>query len=113
MPGTFSRSILKNAEAGTIDRVQVSAKFAEVKGPLALEPVASEEDLADRLNGEQMSVTVRIRVPRIATGVGYWPPTERAVQKAKALFEAGKPLTFEDMESSNIANAWLFDRKPR
>jgi hypothetical protein len=106
VPGTFSRSILKNAEAGGIERLQVSAKFEEIKGPLTLEPVDSEEALSAMVHKEPMSLVTRIRVPRIVTSVCYWPPSEEAMQKAKALFDAGKPVTFQDIESSNLADAW-------
>ena len=106
VPGTFSRSILKNAEAGQVERLRVSAKFEEIKGPLTLEPVTSEEALSDMVHKEPMSVVTRIPVPRIATSVGYWPPSEEAMEKAKALLDAGKPVTFEDIESSNLADAW-------
>jgi hypothetical protein len=113
IPGTFSRSILRDAAAGTIDRVHIAAKFEQIKGPLTLQRLNSEEDLADSINKAQMRVVMRVRVPRIATSVGYWPPTEQAVEKAKALFAAGKPLTFDDIESSNIADAWLVNKRPR
>jgi hypothetical protein len=110
VPGTFSRSILKDTEIGKIDRVHISVKFDEIKGPLTLEPVNSEEALADILEKEQMAIMERVRVPRIVSDVGYWPPTAEAAQKAKALLEAGKPVTFGDMESTNIMDAWRFDR---
>ena len=111
VPGTFSRSILKNTDAGEIERLRVSAKFAEIKGPLTLEPVNSEEALSAMVHKEPMSLVTRIRVPRMVTSVGYWPPNEEAVQKAKALFDAGKPVTFEDIESSNLADAWRFRKR--
>jgi hypothetical protein len=109
-PGTFSHSILKDTEAGKIDRVHISAAFDKIKGPLTLEPVNSEEVLADIHKKERMAVVMRVRVPRIVSDVGYWPPTAQAAQKAKALLDAGKPVTFEDMESTNIMDAWRFDR---
>lgn len=109
-PGTFSHSILKSTEAGKIDRVHISAKFDGIKGPLTLEPVNSEEALADILKKEQMTVVMRVRVPRIISDVGYWPPTNKAMQKAKALFDAGKPVTFADIETTNIMDAWRFNR---
>jgi hypothetical protein len=111
VPGTFSHSILKNAEAGAIEKINVSAKFEETKGSLKLEPVSSEEALSAIVHKEPMSLVTRVRVPRIVTSVGYWPPTEQSAQKAKTLFDAGKPVTFEDIESSNLADAWSF-RKP-
>jgi hypothetical protein len=63
VPGTFSQSILKNAEAGEIERLRVSAKFAEIKGPLTLEPVNSEEALSAIAHKEPMSLVRRVRVP--------------------------------------------------
>jgi hypothetical protein len=51
-PGVASQSVLKDAQAGTVNRVHVSAKFDEIKGPLALEPVNSEATLADLVGGE-------------------------------------------------------------
>ena len=110
VPGTFSHSILKDTEIGKIDRVHISAKFDEIKGPLTLEAVNSEEALADILKKERMAVVMRVRVPRIVSNLGYWPPTAQAMQKAKALFDAGKPVTFEDIESPNIMDAWRFNR---
>lgn len=110
VPGTFSHSILKNTEVGKIDRVHISAKFDEIKGPLTLEPVNSEKALADIVKKEPMAVVMRVRVPRIVSNVGYWPPTAEAMQKVKALFDAGKPVTFEDIESPNITDAWRFNR---
>jgi hypothetical protein len=108
--GTFSHSILKDTEAGKIDRVHISANFDEIKGPLTLELVKSEEALADIFKKERMTVVMRVRVPRIISDVGYWPPTAEAMQKAKALFDAGKPVTFEGIESTNILDAWRFNR---
>ncbi|WP_375787759.1 restriction endonuclease [Bradyrhizobium sp. Pha-3] len=106
VPGTFSRSILKNAEAGEIERLRVTAKFGEIKGPLTLEPVNSEGALSDIVHKEPMSLVTRVRVPRIMTSVSYWPPSDEAMKKAKALFDAGKPVIFDDVESSNLADAW-------
>jgi Restriction endonuclease len=111
VPGTFSHSILKNAEAGEIERLQVSAKFEAIKGPLTLEPVDSEETLSAMVHKQPMSLVTRIPVPRMVTGFGYWPLSETSLQKAKALFDAGKPVTFEDIESPNLADAWRY-RKP-
>jgi hypothetical protein len=113
VPGTFSHSILKNTDAGEIERLRVSAKFAEIKGPLTLEPVNSEEALSAMVHKEPMSLVTRIRVPRMVTSVGYWPPNEEALQKVKALFNAGKPVTFEDIESSNLADAWRLPQRSR
>ena len=109
-PGTFSRSILKDAEAGKIDRVHISAAFDEIKGPLTLEPVNSEEVLADIHKKERMAVVLRVRVPRIVSDVGYWPPTAQAMQKVKALLDAGKAVTFDGIEGPNIMGAWRFSR---
>lgn len=113
VPGTFSQSILKNTEAGTIDRVRISAKFDEIKGPLILEPLNSEQALPDVFKKQQVTVVTRVRVPRIVSNVGFWPPNEESTRKVKALFEAGKPVTFEDVESPNIMEAWRFDRSSK
>jgi hypothetical protein len=113
VPGTFSHSILKNVEAGGIERLRVSAKFEGIKGPLTLEPVNSEEALSAMVHKEPMSMVTRVRVPRIVTSVGYWPPSEEAMQKAKALFDAGKTVTFEDIESSNLADAFRSRERPK
>lgn len=110
VPGTFTRSILQDTEVRKISRVHISARFDEMKGPLTLEPVDSEEILAEAIKNAQVTVVTRVRVPRIISNVGFWPPSERAVQKVKELFKAGKPVTFEDVESSNIMEAWRFDR---
>jgi hypothetical protein len=112
-PGTFSQSILKDTEARKVDRVHISAAFDEIKGPLTLEPVISEETLSDIHKNQQMAFVLRVRVPRIVSDVGYWPPTEQAAQKVKALIKAGKPVTFADMESTNILDAWRFDRRSK
>ncbi|WP_441234476.1 restriction endonuclease [Bradyrhizobium sp. 930_D9_N1_4] len=110
VPGTFSQVILKNAEARQVERLHISAKFEEIKGPLTLETVTSEEALSAIVHKEPMSLVTRIRVPRLVTDLGYWPPSEEALQRAKALFEAGKPVTFEDIESSNLVDAWRFGK---
>jgi hypothetical protein len=112
VPGTFSHSIPTNAEAGEIEKIQVSAKFEEIKGSLELEPVGSEEALLDIVHKAPLAAVMRLPVPRIVTSVGYWPPSVEAVEKAKALFDAGTPVTFEDIESSNLADAWRFDKTP-
>lgn len=111
VPGTFSQNILRNAEAGQVERLHISAKFEEIKGPLTLAPVTSEEALSAIAHKEPMSLVTRLRVPRLVTDFGYWPPSEEAMQKAKALFIAGKPVTFEDIETSNLADAWRFGRR--
>jgi hypothetical protein len=113
VPGTFSHSVLKNAEEGAIEKIKVSAKFEKIKGSLELEPVSSEEALSAMVHKEPVLLVTRIRVPRIVTSVGYWPPSEEAIQKAKALFDAGKPVTFEDIESSNLADAWRFPKRSK
>lgn len=84
VPGTFIRSILKNTEAGAIEKLKVSVKFEKVKGSLELEPVRSEEALSEIHKKALLAVVTRVRVPRIVTSVGYWPPTEEAVQKASS-----------------------------
>lgn len=109
-PGVVSQSVLKDTKAGTIDRVHVSAKFEEIKGPLTLEPVNSEEALADIVKKERTSLVIRVRVPRIVSDVGYWPPTIETAQKVKAMLDAGTPVTFEGMEGTNIMDAWRFKR---
>jgi hypothetical protein len=108
-PGTFSHGILKDTEADKIDRVHISATFDEIKGPLTLEPVNSEEALADILKKERMAVVMRVRVPRIVSDVGYWPPTTQAMERAKALFDDGQPVTFDAIEGTNILDAWSFN----
>jgi hypothetical protein len=110
VPGVVSQSVLKDTKAGTIDRVHVAAKFDEIKGPLTLEPVNSEEALADIVKKERTSLVIRVRVPRIVSDVGYWPPTNEAVQKVKALFDAGKKVSFDDIEGPNLLDAWRFKR---
>jgi hypothetical protein len=112
LPGTFSRGILKDAVAGTIERVQISAKFDEIKGPLTLTPVSSEKDLDEVITKEKLTIVTRVRVPRIVSNAGYWPLTVQALRKAKTLFDAGKPIAFEHIESSNIADAWDSGRDP-
>ncbi|VIO68828.1 hypothetical protein CI1B_23780 [Bradyrhizobium ivorense] len=107
-PGIVKHGILRDAQAGTIDRVHIAATFEETKGPLTLEPVTSEKALADIVEKQRNSLVMRIRVPRIVSDVGYWPPTVAAMNKAKALFDAGKKITFEDMEDTNIMDAWRF-----
>jgi hypothetical protein len=107
-PGIVKHGILRDAQAGTVDRVHIAARFEEIKGPLTLEPVTSEKVLADIVEQQRNSLVMRIRVPRIVSDVGYWPPTVEAMNKVKALFEAGKKITFEDMEGSNIEDAWRF-----
>jgi Restriction endonuclease len=109
-PGVVSQIVLKDTKTGTIDRVHVSAKFDEIMGPLTLEPVISEAALAGIVKMERSSLVIRVRVPRIVSSVGYWPPTTEGMLKAKALLDAGKPVTFEDMESTNILDAWRFKR---
>ncbi|UFW90485.1 hypothetical protein BjapCC829_18895 [Bradyrhizobium barranii] len=110
VPGTFTRSILKDTGTGEIDRMHISAKFDEIKGPLALELVTSEDALSHVRPKEPMTVVMRVRVPRIVSNFGYWPLTTQAVQKAKTLLDAGKPVTFEEIESSNLADAWRFGK---
>jgi hypothetical protein len=109
-PGTFRQSVLKDTEAGKINRVHISAAFEESKGPLTLEPVMSEKALDDIHEKKQMALVVRVRVPRIVSDVGYWPPTAQTAEKAKALLDAGKPVTFADMEGTNIMDAWRFNQ---
>jgi hypothetical protein len=111
VPGTFNHSVLKNAEAGSLERLRISAKFDEIKGPLTLQPVTSEEALSAIIHTEPMSLVTRVRVPRLVTSVGYWPPSEEAAAKVKALIDAGKPVTFHDIESSNLADAWRFGER--
>jgi len=113
VPGTFSHSVLKNAEVGEVERLRISAQFNEIKGPLTLEPVNSEDALSALVHKEPMSLVTRVRVPRLMTSVGYWPPSEEAVQKVKALFNAGKPITFDDIESSNLADAWRYQTRSK
>jgi hypothetical protein len=104
--GLFSRSVLKDTQVGKIERVHISANFEEIKGPLTLEPVQSEAELAEALGKEHVSLLMRVRVPRIMSDVGYWPPNAKTAQKAKALFEAGKKVSFDDIEGSNLLDAW-------
>jgi len=113
VPGTFNHSILKKAEAGEIERLRVSTEFDEIKGPLKLDPVSSEEALLAMVHKEPMSLVTRVCVPRIVTSVCYWPPSDEAMKKAKALLDAGKPVTFDDIESSNLADAWRFTAPTR
>lgn len=107
-PGVVKHGILRDAQAGSIDRVHIAATFDEIKGPLTLEPVNSETALADIIEKQRNSLVMQVRVPRIVSDVGYWPPTVEAMNKAKALVDAGKPVRFEDMEGTNIMDAWRF-----
>jgi hypothetical protein len=107
-PGVVKRSILKDAQVGTVDRVHIAATFDKIKGPLTLEPLDSEKALANFVEKQRDSLTIRVRVPRIVSDIGYWPPTIDTMNKAKALLDAGKPVTFDDMESTNIMDGWRF-----
>jgi hypothetical protein len=106
VPGGFSQSILKDAETAQVEKLRIAAKFDEIRGPLTLVPVATEEALSAIVHKEPMSLVTRTRVPRVVTSVGYWPPTEEAMLKVKARIEAGDLVTFEEIESSNLADAW-------
>ncbi|MBB4373703.1 hypothetical protein GGD63_006531 [Bradyrhizobium sp. cir1] len=99
-PGVVKHGLLRDAH--------IAATFDEIKGPLTLEPVNSETALADIIKKQRNSLVMRVRVPRIVSAVGYWPPTVEAMNKAKALVDAGKPVRFEDMEGTNIMDAWRF-----
>ncbi|MDG9696597.1 hypothetical protein QC281_41870, partial [Streptomyces sp. DH17] len=77
--GIVKHGILRDAQGGTIDRVHIAARFEEIKGPLTLEPVTSEKVLADIVEQQRSSLVMRIRVPRIVSDIGYWPPTVEAM----------------------------------
>jgi hypothetical protein len=66
--------------------------------------------LADIVKKERTALVIRVRVPRIVSDVGYWPPSIETAQKVKAMLDAGTPVTFEGMESTNIMDAWRFKR---
>jgi len=111
VPGNFTQSVLKDTEAGQITKLHISAKIEEIKGPLTMEPITSEEALSAAFQKQPLSLMMRIRVPRIVTDFGYWPPNDEAMQKVKALLEAGMPVTFDNVESSNLADAWSFKKQ--
>ncbi len=50
--------------------------------------------------------TINIRVPRIVGQYMYWPPSGKSVKRLRKLHEEGKPVSFENVEGSNILRAW-------
>lgn len=108
MPGTFTRIALKNTSTEALERLRVEATFDEIPTSAPLKPVRSEQEFQALQQKRKVTLETRVRVPRLASKFGFWPPTMASAQKAHELLKAGKPVTFEGIEGTDILAAWRF-----
>lgn len=106
LPGVYTRSALRNTSTNTVEKVRIDAKFEEIHEPQTLQTITSEPDLNQMMQQVSAAFQLRIRVPRIATDKSYWPPSAAAARRAEELLKRGKPVSFEDIEGTNIVSAW-------
>ena len=106
--GTYSRRVLKDAQAANIERVQVAADFSPPQKVQNLSHIESEDELSALVDQDKLHILTRVRVPRLLTSLGFWPQSVEEAERAKALIERGEPVTFDALGVTNLADAWRF-----
>ena len=106
--GTYTRSILKDAQAGGMEHVHVAAEFGSSSESHDLSVIEREDDLANLADQEKLHILARVRVPRLLTKAGFWPPTIEEAKRAEALIKKGEAVMFDSLGISSLGDAWRF-----
>ena len=81
----IARNFTYRGMKGEIDLVGydgATVAFIEVKTRTAAHSGFGSPEEAVTHKKQQLTVVMRVRVPRIISDVGYWPPTAEAMRKA-------------------------------
>lgn len=104
--GSASAAVLRNAADSSIEKFRVDTAFEASDKPLRLCQLDSEQELSEFLGGASVSLTTRVKVPRIASEWSFWPPSRRAAEDSKRITEQGREPTFEEIEGESLNRAW-------
>lgn len=106
MAGSAKDFILKDAETGKLEKRNINAEFSGDSNMSMLGWLESEEALSQHISLRGIHVYGRIKLPRIITNKCYWPPSKRAIQRIRELYDAEEDITFEKVEGNNLYRAW-------
>jgi hypothetical protein len=106
MAGSAKDFILKDAETGKLEKRNIKAEFSKDSNMSMLGWLESEEALSQHISLGGIHVYGRIKIPRIITSRCYWPPSKRAVQRIRELYDSKDEITFGKVEGSNLHQAW-------
>lgn len=106
LSGFYSKFTLKHAADKTVEKEKIVASFPKPPHKQELTTFLSEDELQTYLESNTSIVNQRITVPRIMSSGSYWPPSDMALTKIRALIEKGEEVTFEKVEGDNIMEAW-------
>lgn len=104
--GCANDFILKDAETGKLEKRKINAEFLKDNNRSMLGWLESEEELSQHIASGGIHVYGRIKLPRIITSKCYWPPSKRAVQRIRELYDSKNEITFWKVEGSNLHRAW-------
>jgi Restriction endonuclease len=108
LPGWLKFASLSEAETGNIERGWIGAGLAAGIDKIQLEPFTDEAAMRASVN--KSLVHLSVRAPRIVGPQIYWPPTDATAKRIQELVQAGKPVTFENVEGPNLLRAWTIPK---
>ena len=100
-----------------VEKGKVNVSFEKMEGKYPIKTFKSESELESFIENrpEAVKFTVgRIKLPRILSGISYWPPSERAAKiiiSQMSAFMAGKisdprPFNLADIEGTDLRTIW-------
>lgn len=114
--GKVERISLWDAISKTPLKTKIKAGFDTSKGQYPVTIFTTEEDFQSFMSQPRVLhiVSDRIRLPRILTQLGYWPPSERSARKLVSLmmaFERGdipdpRPIDYVQIEGPDLSGVW-------
>jgi hypothetical protein len=105
--GVASSFVLRDADSGAAEQIRVEVTYPAEPELGDLFTVHSEAELSMHLaQGGVPHVWKRIKSPRLATAKLYWPPSARAIFKARELQQQGQDVTFANVEGYDVSVAW-------
>ncbi len=104
--GRANDIFLKNAETEKIEKRNINTEFSEDNNISMIGWLESEEVLSQHITSEGIHLYGRIILPRIITSKCYWPPSKRAIQRIRELYDSNDEINFWKVEGSNLHQAW-------
>ena len=105
-PGQLENVLLKNAETNTIEKQHIDAFFKQDNESDRLICLESEDALSGYIDSDEYHLCGRVKVPRIMGDKCYWPPSKRALQRIRELYDSNEEITFMKVEGTNLYQAW-------
>lgn len=110
VPGKYQKSALTDARSGAMEKIRVHAEFDVEPKRQSLSRFESAEDLEAFLNQEKLKLVHTVIVPRINSDFGFWPLSKKVADEIVGKIKNGEPVNPADYASTNLLEAWNFDK---